>query len=297
LPWVATIHTLTSRLGKDRLAFLRDCALLVIDESHHAITPSYTQLLDWFLPEEPEGDDEQLPPVIGLTATPFRGTNEEETRRLANRFGRTVLPSAAEQPELYERLRRGGILSTVEAKALPYDLPFTFTPEELNHFRRFNEFSESALRRLADDQDRNKLIVDRVRKAVDDGPVLLFANSVEHAQHLSARLCLLGVPAASIYADTDVAVRQYFIRHFLDGRIKVLANYQVLATGFDAPKTATIVISRPVFSPVRYMQMVGRGLRGPRNGGTETCKIITVVDNLAQYGDRLAYHYFMRHYS
>ena len=48
---VATIQTLTSRLGKDRLAFLRDCALVVIDESHHAITPSYTQLLDWFLPE------------------------------------------------------------------------------------------------------------------------------------------------------------------------------------------------------------------------------------------------------
>jgi superfamily II DNA or RNA helicase len=93
-----------------------------------------------------------------------------------------------------------------------------------------------------------------------------------------------------------VAVRQYFIRHFLDGRIKVLANYQVLATGFDAPKTATIVISRPIFSSVRYMQMVGRGLRGPKNGGTETCKIITVVDNLLEYGDRLAYHYFVDHY-
>ena len=33
-----------------------------------------------------------------------------------------------------------------------------------------------------------------------------------------------------------------------------------------------VVISRPVFSAVRYMQMVGRGLRGPKNGGTEICK-------------------------
>jgi superfamily II DNA or RNA helicase len=295
---VATIQTLTARLGKDRLAFLKQCALVIIDESHHAITPSYTQLLDWFLPEA-LGDDgnEHQPPVIGLTATPFRGTNEEETRWLANRFGRKVLPSAAKQPELYERLRRDGILSTVEAEPLPYSAPFTFTPEELDHFRRFNELNDSALQRLAEDKDRNKLIVDRVQKAIDDGPMLLFANSVEHAQHLSARLCLSGIPAASIYASTDVAVRQYFIRQFLDGHIKVLANYTVLATGFDAPKTATIVISRPVFSPVRYMQMVGRGLRGPENGGTETCKIITVVDNLVQYGDRLAYHYFMRHYS
>ncbi len=95
----------------------------------------------------------------------------------------------------------------------------------------------------------------------------------------------------------DLFSRSVSIRQFLEGRVKVLANYQVLATGFDAPKTATIVISRPVFSPVRYMQMVGRGLRGPENGGTEMCRIITVVDNLVQYGDRLAYHYFMRHYS
>jgi hypothetical protein len=93
---VATIQTLTSRLGKDRLGFLKKCALVIIDESHHAITTSYTQLLDWFLPEEPTDDDEHMPPVIGLTATPFRGTNEEETRWLANRFGRTVLPLRGE---------------------------------------------------------------------------------------------------------------------------------------------------------------------------------------------------------
>ena len=150
---------------------------------------------------------------------------------------------------------------------------------------------------MADDHERNELIVDRVRKAAEQGPVLLFANSVEHAQFLTARLCLSRVASASIYADTDVAVRQFFVRQFLKGRIKVLANYQVLATGFDAPKTATIVVSRPVFSPVRYMQMVGRGLRGPKNGGTDTCKLITVVDNLLQFGDRLAYHYFMDYYA
>jgi superfamily II DNA or RNA helicase len=77
----------------------------------------------------------------------------------------------------------------------------------------------------------------------------------------------------------------------------VLCNYGVLTTGFDAPKTDAIVISRPVFSPVRYMQMVGRGLRGEKNGGTATCRVVTVLDNIVEYSDRLAYHsYFTKYF-
>jgi superfamily II DNA or RNA helicase len=47
-----------------------------------------------------------------------------------------------------------------------------------------------------------------------------------------------------------------------------------------------VLISRAVFSPVRYMQMVGRGLRGEKNGGKARCRIVTVVDNLGRFQDR-----------
>jgi hypothetical protein len=74
----------------------------------------------------------------------------------------------------------------------------------------------------------------------------------------------------------------------------VLCNF-VLTTGFDAPKTDMTLISRLVFSPVRYMQMVGRGLRGKKNCGTRACRIVTVLDNLGRYKDQHPYHY-CRHY-
>lgn len=44
------------------------------------------------------------------------------------------------------------------------------------------------------------------------------------------------------------------------------------------------------------MQMVGRGLRGPLNGGKAACRILTVQDNLDLHSDRLAHHYFEQYY-
>lgn len=71
----------------------------------------------------------------------------------------------------------------------------------------------------------------------------------------------------------------------------MLCNYNVLATGFDAPRTDLVLIVRQVKSPVSYMQMVGRGLRGPRNGGTQTCTILTVLDNLGRFREHHLFHY------
>jgi hypothetical protein len=43
------------------------------------------------------------------------------------------------------------------------------------------------------------------------------------------------------------------------------------------------------------MQMVGRGLRGSANDGTERCRIVTVEENLGKFRDRLPYDYFAKY--
>ena len=40
--------------------------------------------------------------------------------------------------------------------------------------------------------------------------------------------------------------------------------------------------------------MIGRGLRGPLNGGEERCLIVNVRDNWLNYGDELAFYEFER---
>jgi len=58
----------------------------------------------------------------------------------------------------------------------------------------------------------------------------------------------------------------------------VLFNYDVLTTGFDAPKTSAAIIARPTKSLVLYSQMVGRVIRGEQVEGTSEAEIWTVVD-------------------
>lgn len=89
-----------------------------------------------------------------------------------------------------------------------------------------------------------------------------------------------------------MTIRRGLIQDFKNQKIQFLCNYGVLTTGFDAPKTTYIAIARPTTSQVLYEQIVGRGLRGPKFGGTEYCTIIDFADNLGRHGKALAYARF-----
>ena len=69
------------------------------------------------------------------------------------------------------------------------------------------------------------------------------------------------------------------IERFRDGGLRFLCNVGVLTTGFDAPRADVVCMTRPTASAVLYEQMVGRGLRGPRNGGTARCLVLDVQDD------------------
>ena len=292
---VATIDTLRSRMEQPDATDLLKVGLVIVDECHAAIAKSYTKLWNFLgLQTGRQAVMETEIPVLGLSATPWRGRDDGESRRLASRFDNRWLPS--DQENLHNTLRDRGVLCPITYSNLDYDKTVELSVDQREHMDRFNTVPTSVLETLATDDDRNQLIVDAVIQTQAKS-VLLFANSVDHAHTLSIMLALRGQRAAAISSDTDASARRYFIKEFGEGRIRVLCNYGVLTTGFDAPKTDLIVISRPVMSPVLYMQMVGRGMRGPKNGGTDQCEVITVKDNLREYSDKLAHHFCRQYFN
>ena len=103
----------------------------------------------------------------------------------------------------------------------------------------------------------------------------------------------MGVNASHVDGTTSLNRRSATLEDFKKGKLNILCNERLMSTGFDAPKTDTIVIAKPTFSIVLYSQIIGRGLRGPEIGGTEYCKIIDVKDNIRGYSDHdLVYKYF-----
>lgn len=287
---VCTIDKLTNAVGSPKYDWLPHPGLIIIDEAHAAITPSYTAVLTWL------GEARSMRgldvPLLGLTATAFRGNNEVETDRLVKRFGSNKLDAGVfGEEDPYEYLQRAGILARVRQKTLE-GMDIHLSAKEHAQFAQMRRLSREVESTVGNNTRRNRVILESLTAQPDSWTTLLFASSVEHANALAAELSYYDVPARPIHAGTDPALRRRYIEQFRAGEVQVLTNYGVLAQGFDAPKVQAVYVTRPTFSPNLYQQMIGRGLRGPRNGGSEEVLIVNVADNLVQFGDQLAFHHF-----
>ncbi|WP_034088397.1 DEAD/DEAH box helicase [Streptacidiphilus albus] len=286
---VATDAKLQSCLGGDGYAWLREAALVIVDEAHVAVSPRYTEILGLMgLTQHRTARH-----LIGLTATPYRN-NEDLSRRLVERFGSRLDLDifGGDQVAAIKQLQEQGVLAHVRHRELT-GAEIELTSDELSRSEQFGGvLPKGAEQRLAEDHDRNQRIVAEISNMPADWPVLVFATSVAHAKYLAAKLGDRGIKASAIDSATPTGERRKRIADFRDGRIQVLTNYGVLTQGFDAPATRAVVVARPTYSPNIYQQMIGRGLRGPKNNGKESCLILNVRDNITNYQEALAFTKF-----
>jgi len=282
---VATDAKLAVCREREDYAWLADPTAVVIDEAHEATGTDYTQTLAWL------GLDSRQTarPLLGLTATPFKGRSEEATKRLARRFGNQLLDVLGGDP--YGTLQDLHVLSRVEHRVLDGSA-MELNADEAEATRRTRLLPAAVLERIGRDEARTQRLLEDIESLPPDWPVLVFTASVLSAQVLAALLRVRGVRAAAVSGLTRMHERRRSIEQFRHGDIQVLTNCNVLTQGFDAPGVRALYIARPTFSPNAYIQMVGRGLRGTANGGKDECLVVNVEDTFGLFGEQLAYREF-----
>ena len=258
--------------------------LVVFDEAHQTIARTYRRIT-----EELTLDFRCA--LLGLTATPGRTWADiDKDGELAAFFAgnKVTLEVPSENP--IEYLIDNGFLARPRFRTLLAEPGLDMNKRELAGISDALDIPDEIVAGLSMSEQYVTAVLRAIHELLAAGHrrVLVFAATVPHARVLTAVLVARNVRSEVVTGSTPRRVRERAIRTFMsdDEAPMVLVNFGVLTTGFDAPKASATVIARPTKSLVLYSQMVGRAIRGPQAGGTETCEVVTVVDpRLPGFGD------------
>ena len=252
-------------------------SLIIIDEAHQAIAESYKLVLDVLTTLRKDSK------LLGLTATPGRTWDDiSEDESLANFFGKkkvSLTIPGYDSPVDY--LVEQGYLAHAAFLPLLSQSGLNLSAADLDYINTRLKIPKPILKKLEMDEQRNIAILLKIEELVSRHKrIIVFALSVSHSNMLAYVLNSRGINASSVTYETAKESRKSIIDNYKqDGKdVRILCNYGVFTTGFDAPRTSAAMIARPTTSLVLYSQMVGRAIRGKKAGGNKEAEIITVVD-------------------
>ena len=287
---VASVQTLSACRGK-RLKKMnpKEYRIVVIDEAHHATSPSYYAVLQHFgflppaeymaesRPRPEEGRDAKLEwqrdrlaswdsekqtdqLLLGVTATPKRGDN----------IGlEAVFQEITVNRTIREMIERGRL-----SKIRAFRVQTTTSLDDVS--TRAGDLAQDELAQAVNVSTRNATAV---KAYVDYAPGrkgIAFTVDVAHAQNLAAAFRAVGIKAEAVYGAMPPADRASVLDRYRRGELRILTNCNLLTEGFDEPDVQVIIHARPTKSSLLYIQMSGRGLRVA--AGKENCIIIDLVD-------------------
>ena len=263
---------------------------LVIDEAHHAVAKSYKKIIQYV------ADHMKSMKLLGLTATPFR-TSEDEQGALKQVFTDDIVYKTD-----LDALIKKGILATPKFKKWNTSLQFTehLGVKALKSIENLDMLPENIVNDIAGSKERNRIIVDEyINNYEKYGPTIVFALNKNHAITLNALFNekgkKYGIKSEFIISEvqdmiTGITIsnadNERKIEAYRNGEIQVLINVNILTEGTDLPKTHTVFLTRPTVSTTLMTQMVGRALRGLKAGGTKEAYIVTFIDN---WNDKIAW--------
>lgn len=257
---VASVRSLASR---DRVLKFDPSIykLVLVDEAHHIVAPSYRTVLDHFDLNEASSDS---PVLVGVSAT-------------LSRFDGLKLGSAIDHIVYHkdymdmidEKWLANAVFTTVQSRA------------NLSRVKKdsFGDFAIGALSRAVNTQATNDITVRAwLANAQDRKSTLVFCVDVEHTKQLTEAFRAAGVDARYITGHTQKKVRDEQLQSFKNREFPVLLNCGLFTEGTDIPNVDCVLLARPTRSRNLLIQMIGRGLR--LYPGKKDCHIIDMVSSL-----------------
>ena len=279
------MHALRTSDWIAAMRFARKVSLVVVDEAHQAIAPSYRELIEMVANTGTQSA------IVGLTATPGRTWSDIASDAQLSRFfnEQKVMLEVEGWKNPVAFLIEEGYLARPHFQRLEIEAS-PIPKSSLSASSASSDYEFALLDNLAKQVNRNIAIINETKRLIEAGHrrIILFGASVRHAEVLAAALTALEIDARVVTGETASTTRARTITAFRGSSPKpmILCNFGVLTTGFDAPNTSAAIIARPTKSLVLFSQMVGRATRGPKAGGNENCEITTVVDiDLVGFGD------------
>lgn len=258
--------------------------MVIFDEAHQAVADTYQDIVETIVTRNPRT------PLLGLSATPGRTWEKPEIdAAVAELFRENKVMLDFGDVNPIQHLTDEGYLASVDFSLLNSEPGLRLSDADLADIAKSLDIPAALAAQLGEDEQRNLRIVQKLLELAEKhSRILVFAASVDNALLLASVCRGVGLAADAVTAKTDAIQRKHAIQRFKRrGKpARILINYGVLTTGFDAPAASAALIARPTRSLVLYSQMVGRVIRGPKAGGNERCEVITVVDaTLPGFGD------------
>jgi DNA repair protein RadD len=242
-------------------------SLVIVDEAHTSMAETYESVISKLTSYDAY--------LIGLSATPGRN-DPYQTNELAKMYGQQLVSITDEEKndvsDAVEYLRAEGYLASIFFEDLESGAYVT----EKDEGRICSELAENPL--------RNEQIIKQIERAIrEDQSTIVYACTKDHVLALTALCRAKGIDSGFIIGEVPQSERINLLNRFRSGSLKVLINHEILSTGVDLPNVDKLIITRPVGSAILYSQILGRALRGPKNGGNSTNYVVNINDNLVNF--------------
>ena len=234
----AMVQTLSRKANLEQMPTLD---LLVIDEAHHAVSPSYREVIDQVLVKNPKAA------ICGLTATPNRGDGKGL---------REVFSNLSDQITLGEMIASGHL---VPPRTYVIDVG---TQEALRKVRRTAiDFDMNEVASILNKTLITESVITNWKAKARDRKTIVFCSTVEHATDVCTAFNQAGINAVLIHGELSDVERKDRLAAYENGNAQVVVNVAVLTEGYDYTPTSCVVLLRPSSYKSTFIQMVGRGLR------------------------------------